>query len=138
MKEPLPVTDQKLRSFRMEVFDKLEKREAITFLDINVGHLFDAIKNKVPSNKFQATVNKKKVTISINEKPKLLKVVCGDYDFEFEKLTDNMMMHNYYRDVVLPDNEELVEGTVVIIMAMHQMLEKNDVHMDTLIGRWAG
>lgn len=136
MEKPLPILNPVRRNFRMEVFSKLKHKEALTLLDVSVGYVYDILKTTVKGHTFKAAFDGKAVTVAIMDDPIGVVIDCGDYNFEFDRLTKSISTYGYYRDAVLPDNTELVDATAAILESMYQLITEKNLPLTGMIGNW--
>lgn len=138
MEKPLPILNPVRRNFRMDVYQQLEHKEAITLLDVSVGYIFDILLTQVKGHTYKSAFDGKAVTLSLMDDPDGVCIDCGDYNFEFDRLTKTMSTFSYYRDKVLQNNAELAGATAAIVESIYSLITQKNLPLSNLVGEWGG
>lgn len=124
--------------FQCQVLEHLEDKDAIGLLHVSVGYIFDALYSNTEHECYTNAALGYDVTLETISEPDGVSIVCQDYDFEFDLLSEPMIKAAYFRDKVLPDNPELVKATAAMLEVTHSLFNEGGLSVRDLSDEWDG
>ena len=124
--------------FQEEILEQLENKDAIGILHISVGHIFDALYSHTEHESYTNAALGYDVTLETISEPDGVSMVCQDYDFEFDLLSEPMIKVLYFRNKVVTDNPELVKATAAMLEVTNCLFNECGISVHELSDEWDG